>query len=92
MTAIAYEELWDLHRYERQRADIRPRLLAEKARRRLAAGEHLMFLFENHDTLWYQIQEMIRVERLTDPQAKADLPAGVPLSGEIFLEAQACTW
>ena len=27
-------------------------------------GKHLLFLFENHDSVWYQIQEMIRVERI----------------------------
>jgi hypothetical protein len=38
--------------------------MAEKDRRRLALGEHLTILFENRQTLWYQIEEVLRVERI----------------------------
>ena len=40
-----------------------------KERRRLAVGSHLTFLFENTATVWYQIEEMIRSERMTDAAA-----------------------
>jgi hypothetical protein len=41
--------------------------MALKERRRVRVGDHLTFLFENHDTVRYQIQEMIRIERIVKP-------------------------
>ena len=53
--------------------DLRPRLrplfIAERERRRLAVGEHLTLLFENGRTVWYQIEEMLRTERITAEDA-----------------------
>jgi len=46
-----------------------PRILALKKARRIHAGEHLTFLFENRDTVRYQIQEMMRVERMVKEAA-----------------------
>ncbi len=49
-------------------ADEKPRhfdaILAVKAARRIHAGEYLTFLFENADTVRYQVQEMMRVEQI----------------------------
>lgn len=50
-------------------ADVRPsfrkRIVTEvKPPRRIHLGEHVTFLFENHDTILYQVQEMMRVERI----------------------------
>lgn len=51
----------------------RPRLerevLAAKSARRLTVGGNLTFLFENRLTLWWQVQEMCRVEHISDPAA-----------------------
>ena len=47
-----------------RRATIRPRVLAEKSRRRVHVGGLLTFLFENQDTVRYQVQEMMRIERI----------------------------
>ncbi len=63
MKRVVREELWTLERYERERASVRERAIAEKERRRLEVGD-LTFLFENRRTVWYQIQEMLRVERI----------------------------
>lgn len=49
--------------YERERPAFRRRVMALKARRRIHLGEHLTFLFENFETLRYQVQEMLRIER-----------------------------
>jgi uncharacterized protein DUF3501 len=49
---------------ESVRPELRQRVLAAKAPRRVHVGEHFTFLFENTLTMQYQIQEMVRVERL----------------------------
>ena len=61
--AVRREEILDLETYERQRAEIRRRMLAIKGPRRVHLGAALTFLFENADTVRYQVQEMLRVER-----------------------------
>src|SRR6267154_6226821 len=52
--------------YERVRAILRPLFIHEKERRRLEVGSHLTCIFENAQTGWYQIEEMIRSEKMTD--------------------------
>jgi hypothetical protein len=51
--------------YAAVREEFRRTVLAQKDKRRIHVGPHLTFLFENHDTVLYQIQEMIRAENLT---------------------------
>ena len=65
-----------------------------KRRRRISVGEHVTLLFENLDTIRFQIQEMIRAERIVDPgrvQEELDvynalLPAEGELSATLFIE------
>lgn len=64
MKKVAREEILDYVTYSEQRAKIQERVLAAKALRRIHLGEYLTFLFENTDTIRYQIQEMLRVERI----------------------------
>lgn len=64
MKPVERSSILDYVTYEEQRASLRPRVLAEKARRRVHVGEHLTLLFENEDTVRYQIQEMVRIERI----------------------------
>lgn len=64
MKPIARDEILDWMTYEEKRAEIRAAVMEAKARRRVSLGEHLTFLFENRDTIRYQVQEMVRVERL----------------------------
>jgi len=64
MRAPRREEILDLSTYERARAEIRPAVLEAKRRRRIHLGDVLTFLFENTSTIRYQIQEMIRAERM----------------------------
>lgn len=63
MRKVKREEILDLERYDERRPLLRERVMFEKARRRIHVGEHLTFLFENHETIRYQVQEMLRVER-----------------------------
>jgi len=65
---IRIEEVKNIAEYELARPEIRPRLMALKDRRRIRAGGHLTFLFENRDTVLYQIHEMMRIERLVRPE------------------------
>ena len=50
--------------YEDKREDVRKEALAIKKDRRIHLGDHLTFLFENTETIRYQIQEMVRTERI----------------------------
>jgi hypothetical protein len=68
---VTIEEIRSLEDYAKEREAFRSRILAIKEPRRVRAGEHLTFLFENHDTMLYQIQEMIRVEGISDRAAVA---------------------
>jgi hypothetical protein len=64
MKPVTREELLDLTAYEKARPRIQARILEEKAPRRVHLGDALTFLFENRETVRYQIQEMIRAERM----------------------------
>jgi len=74
--------------YDRVRPLLRPLCIAEKARRRLAVGPHLTLMFENRQTVWYQIQEILRTERIfEDPAINAELETYnelIPRPGELF--------
>ncbi|HKX46918.1 MAG TPA: DUF3501 family protein [Planctomycetota bacterium] len=60
-------EILPLERYEALRPALQQRVLFEKARRRVHVGAHLTFLFENAETVRYQVQEMLRIERRHAP-------------------------
>ncbi len=64
MQPVERATILDYVTYEEQRERIRAEVLAEKAVRRVHVGGVLTFLFENTETVRYQIQEMVRVERL----------------------------
>ena len=64
MRTVRREELLDLSTYERSRGEIRAGVLEAKRRRRVHVAGVLTFLFENAATIRYQIQEMIRAERM----------------------------
>jgi hypothetical protein len=64
MQPVQRESLLDYVTYEERREAIRREVLALKAPRRVHVGGVLTFLFENADTVRYQVQEMMRVERI----------------------------
>ncbi len=64
MKPVQRTELLDYVTYNEKRDTLRPVALAAKAPRRIPVGEYLVFLFENQDTVRYQVQEMMRVERI----------------------------
>ena len=64
MKKVARGELLGLKEYDEQRDAVRARVLEVKRARRVHLGPALTFLFENAETVRYQIQEMLRAERL----------------------------
>jgi len=64
MKPVLRDELLDYQTYEGIRPAFREEVMAAKAARRVHVGPHLTFLFENTLTIRYQIQEMIRAERI----------------------------
>jgi hypothetical protein len=65
MKPVDRSELLDLGSYEQVREHFRARIIREKRSRRVALGPHMTVLFENHDTVLFQIQEMLRTERIS---------------------------
>jgi hypothetical protein len=57
----------DHHSYGERRSSERARIMPIRAERRVRLGDMLVFEFENAETLGYQVQEMVYVERITDP-------------------------
>lgn len=66
MRKIRTEDVLDLTTYEKQRKDIRPKIIEIKNMRRIHVGPKVIYLFETYDTMWYQVQEMTRAERIVE--------------------------
>ena len=64
MKRVERKEIIDYLTYEDNRNAFRAHAMEIKAARRVHIGAYLTLLFENHTTVWYQIQEMIRAERI----------------------------
>jgi hypothetical protein len=64
MSALSKEDLYSLEEYARIRPEFRRKVLAHKQDRKVALGEHATLYFEDRLTMQYQIQEMLRVERI----------------------------
>ena len=64
MKPVQRSEILDFVTYGEQRDSIRSAALAAKRARRILLGEHFSFLFENRETIRYQILEMVRVEQI----------------------------
>ena len=68
MRKIRVKDVLDLTAYEKQRKDFRPKIIEIKNQRRIHVGPKVTYLFENYDTMWYQVQEMTRAERIVDEE------------------------
>ena len=66
MKPIAAADVLNLYEYEIVREPRRQAVIALKQRRRVQVGRYLSFVFENRETVWFQIQEMVRAERIVD--------------------------
>ncbi|KPK27354.1 MAG: hypothetical protein AMK69_10590 [Nitrospira bacterium SG8_3] len=67
MKPLTPQDLLSAAEYEQDRPTIRQRIIALKKRRRISVGPLVTLVFENRETLLFQIQEMIRAERIFDP-------------------------
>jgi hypothetical protein len=64
MEKLSREDLMSLEEYAQKRAEFRPQVMAHKRNRRLALGAHAALYFEDRLTMQYQVQEMLRAERI----------------------------
>lgn len=78
-TEITRDDILGLEDYDAVRAAHRAGMVAQKKLRRLHVGPHATFYFENWDTMWYQIQEMLRIEKGGEAQLADELEAYNPL-------------
>jgi len=65
-------DLMSLEQYARERAAFRARVLEHKRVRQLAVGPNATWSFEDRLTVQYQVQEMLRIERVFEPEGIAD--------------------
>ena len=72
MGAISAESLMSLEQYAKARKGFRERVLAHKKNRTVQLGEHVTLVFEDELTMRYQIQEMLRVERIFEEEGIRD--------------------
>jgi hypothetical protein len=94
MKKVERNEVMPIGDYEQIRPRFRARVIEEKRARRVALGEHMSAIFENHDSVLLQIQEMLRTERITressvlhEIETYNDLiPGPNELSATLFLE------
>ncbi|MGI8710790.1 MAG: DUF3501 family protein [Acidimicrobiales bacterium] len=83
MTRLTLDDIADRRAYEREREGFRQSVIALKQRRRIHVGPFVTMVFENRDTIRYQIQEMARVEKTsTDEAIQNELDTYNPLIPE----------
>ena len=91
---LTIDDIQDLREYERGRDEFRTRVIELKKARRIEIGPFVTLVFENRDTIRFQIQEMARIEKLLSDEAiEAELAAYNPLipdpghlSATLFIE------
>lgn len=94
MKKIALDDVMGLAAYEKVRDHFRRRIIELKKARRMAVGDKVTLVFENRDTVIFQIQEMVRAERITDLDKIREeievynelVPNSGELSATLFLE------
>jgi hypothetical protein len=94
MRKLTVADIVDTRAYERERDDVRRRIIELKRVRRVAIGPIITIVFENTETMRWQVQEMARAERmLRDEQIEHEvetynklIPDAGELSGTLFLE------
>ena len=94
MKLLETAEILNLVEYEKIREARRDEIIELKRPRRVQVGRYLTFVFENRATVWFQIQEMVRAERLVDEAKIAEevdvynglLPRAGELSATMLIE------
>ncbi|MAV88362.1 MAG: hypothetical protein CMM67_08955 [Rhodospirillaceae bacterium] len=78
-TTLKESDILDISKYESIRGKFREEIVEEKKLRRIAVGPYATFYFESYNTMWYQVQEMLRIEKGGKAQIKDELAAYNPL-------------
>ena len=94
MRKVERSEIKDLVAYEKAREAMRAHVIEVKRHRRVAVGPNLTLLFENRETVLFQIQEMVRTERIVEESKLQDevdtynalIPDEGELSATLFIE------
>ena len=94
MKLLELSEILNLVEYEKIRVARRREIVALKQARRVSVGRYLTFVFENRATVWFQIQEMVRAERVVDDAKIAEevevynglLPRPCELAATLMIE------
>ncbi len=80
MSKLSREDLFTLEKYAEVRADFRAKVMAHKKNRQVSIGEHATLYFEDRLTMQYQIQEMLRIEKIFEAKdIEEELSAYNPL-------------
>src|SRR5262245_29609935 len=94
MNKVALEDIVGNAAYERERQQRRERIIELKRNRRVSVGDKVSLVFENRDTVIFQIQEMMRAEKISDLDKIREeievynelVPGPRELSATLFLE------
>jgi len=89
-------DLMSLEQYSQQRSEFRSKVIAHKKHRRVGIGPHLFLYFEDRLTIQYQVQEMLRIEKIFETSGIEDelsaynplIPDGQNLKATAMLEYQ----
>jgi len=80
---LSREDLWSLEEYSERRVQFRNEVMAHKKNRQVALGDHARLYFEDSTTMRYQIQEMLRIEKIFEAASiQEELDAYNPLIGD----------
>jgi len=96
MKKIALDDILGFAAYEKVRQQFRDDIIDKKKRRRVAVGDKISIVFENRDTVIFQIQEMLRAERIADLDKIREeievynelIPSPGELSATLFIEIE----
>lgn len=94
MKTLTRDDLLSLENYAAERSDFRTRVIAHKKLRKVHMGEHITFIFEDRLTTQYQVQEMLRIERIFEAAPIQDeldtynpmIPDGKNLKATLLIE------
>jgi hypothetical protein len=96
MNPVVLEDIMGLAAYERVRQQYRQKIIALKEKRRIPVGDKVSLVFENRETVIFQIQEMLRAERISDLERIREelatynelIPSPGELSATLFVEIE----
>ncbi|MEJ2361848.1 MAG: DUF3501 family protein [Gammaproteobacteria bacterium] len=94
MQKLTQTDLLSLEQYARQRKEFRARVLEHKKNRQVRLGDHVTLYFEDRLTMQYQIQEMLRIEKIFEEEGILDelnaynplIPDGTNLKATFMIE------